>query len=246
MGCAGPVSHVGLQAPDAGALRSFRGDHRVRDPATLFKCEVCPSVCVVPLRVRQRRFIGAEGVGSDPLMVMASEAGLAPLVSEARTVLSGMSMDREAVEAAAVASVLAGTANVAPSMDRPVGYAGMCDERLGRSTVQELQFRPTGVGLNRLSDLNSGYLRSSGAWGMGEHLSLEAQDSEFLRDERAVRALGAFEAFEAALNTSGGPSAMAWQGGTNPPRAIKISWRVGLGGSWYRRAPRVLNFFEAS
>ena len=148
------------------ALRSFRGDHRVRDPATLFKCEVCPSACAVPLRVRQRRFIGAEGVVSDPLMVMASEAGLAPLVSEARTVLSGMSMDREAAAAAAVASVLAGTATVSSSMDRPVGYAGVCDERLGRSTVQELQFRPTGVGLNRLCDLNSGCLRSSGlgAW----------------------------------------------------------------------------------
>ena len=75
------------------ALRSFRGDHRVCDPATLFKCEICPSACAVPLRVRQRRFIGAEGVVSDPLMVMASEAGLAPLVSETRTVLSGMSMD---------------------------------------------------------------------------------------------------------------------------------------------------------
>ena len=25
------------------ALRSFRGDHRVRDPGTLFKCEICPS-----------------------------------------------------------------------------------------------------------------------------------------------------------------------------------------------------------
>ena len=75
------------------ALRSFRGDHRVRDPATLFKCEVCPSAsCAIPLRVRQRRFIGAEGVVSDPLMVMPSEAGLAPLVSEARMVLSGMSM----------------------------------------------------------------------------------------------------------------------------------------------------------
>ena len=64
------------------ALRNFRGDHRVRDPATLYKCEVCPYACAVPLRVRQRRFIGAEGVVSDPPMVMASEAGLAPLVSE--------------------------------------------------------------------------------------------------------------------------------------------------------------------
>ena len=47
-------------------------------------------------------------------------------------------------------------------------------------------------------DLNSGCLWSSGAWGVGEHLSFEAQDSEFLRDECDVRALGAFEAFEAA------------------------------------------------
>ena len=98
-------------------------------------------------------------------------------------------------------------------MDRPVGYAGVCDERLGRSTVRELQFRPTGVGLNRLFDLNSGFLRSSGAWGMGEHSSLVAQDSEFLRDERAVRALGAFEAFETALSTSSDDSAVTGQGG---------------------------------
>ena len=201
------------------ALRSFRGDHRVRDPATLFKCEVCPSACAVPLRVRQRRFIGADDAGSDPLMVMASEAGLASLVSEARTVLSGMSMDREAAEAAAVASVLAGTATVSSAMDRPVGYAGVYDERLGRSTVQELQFRPTGVGLSRRFDLNCGCLRSSGAWGMGEHPSLEAQDSEFLRDERAVRALGAFEAFETALSTSSGEGEE--RGGTDIPPQSK-------------------------
>ena len=117
-------------------ISSIRGDHRVRDPATLLKCEICPSACAVPLRVCQRRFIGAHDAGSDPLMVMASEAGLAPLVLEARTVLSGMSMGREAAEAAAVASVLAGTATVSSAIDRPVGYAGVCDERLGRSTVQ--------------------------------------------------------------------------------------------------------------
>ena len=63
------------------ALRSFRGDHRVRDPGTLFKCEICPSLHARPLRVRQRRFIGADTTG-DPLLVMVAEAGLAPLVSQ--------------------------------------------------------------------------------------------------------------------------------------------------------------------
>ena len=43
------------------ALRSSRGDHRVRDPDTLFKCEICPSLQAKPLlRVRQRRFIGVD------------------------------------------------------------------------------------------------------------------------------------------------------------------------------------------
>ena len=56
---------------------------------------------------------------------------------------------------------------------------------------------------------------------MSEHSSLEAQDSEFLRDERAVRALGAFGAFETALSTSSGYSAVAGQGGTNTPPQSK-------------------------
>ena len=94
--------------------------------------------------------------------------------------------------------------------------------------------------MNRPFDLNSGCLRSSDAWGMGEHSSLEAQDSEFLRDERAVRAFGAFEAFETALSTSSGDSAVAGQGGADTPPAIKISLRVG------HRAPSVLGYFEAS
>jgi hypothetical protein len=54
---------------------------------------------------------------------------------------------------------------------------------------------------------------------MGEHPSLEAQDSEFLRDERAVRALGAFEALETALSTASGE--VAEQGGTDIPPQSK-------------------------
>ena len=46
------------------ALRSFRGDHRVRDLDTLFRREICPSRHSKPLRVRQRRFIGAEATGT--------------------------------------------------------------------------------------------------------------------------------------------------------------------------------------
>jgi hypothetical protein len=173
------------------------------------------------------------------------------LVSEARTVLSGMSMDREAAEAAAVASVLAGTATVSSAMDRPVVYAGVCDERLGRSTVRELQFRPTGVGLNRLFGLNSGCLRSSGAWGMGEHSSLEAQDSEFLRDERAVRALGAFEALDSALSgfegSSSGPGVSSG-GSWHDPKVVAGSWHdpkvvAPEGSAWHD--PKVLGAFEA-
>ena len=78
-----------------------------------------------------------------------------------------------------------------------------------------------GVGLNRRFDLNSGCLRSSGAWGMGEHVSLEAQYSEFLRDERAVRALDAFEACDTVLSNSGGHGAVAGRGGANTPLQSK-------------------------
>ena len=99
------------------ALRSFRGDHRVRDPDTLFKCEICPSLHAKPLRVRQRRFLGSDATG-DPLMVMVTEAGLAPLVSQSRMVMSGMSADRESAVSAAVSAVLA-----VDAVDAPVGYA---------------------------------------------------------------------------------------------------------------------------
>ena len=89
----------------------------MRDPAALFKCEICPSIHSVPLRVRQRRFIDADATG-DPLLVMVAEAGLAPLVSQSRMVMSGMSADHESAAAAAVSAVLAGDA-----IDAPVGYA---------------------------------------------------------------------------------------------------------------------------
>ena len=59
----------------------------MRDPTTLWKCEVCPSLSAPALRVHQRRYIGtgdaagAEKV-TDPLLVMvASSSGLSKLVS---------------------------------------------------------------------------------------------------------------------------------------------------------------------
>ena len=122
------------------ALRSFRGDHRVRDPGTLHKCEICPSLHSQPLRVRQRRFIGADATG-DPLLVMVAEAGLAPLVQQSRMVMSGMSADRESAAVAAVSAILAGDAVDAPVGYLQIGFASAWDERLGRSTVRKFGFK---------------------------------------------------------------------------------------------------------
>ena len=122
------------------ALRSFRGDHRVRDPGTLFKCEICPSLHAKPLRVRQRRFIGSEATG-DPLMVMMTDAGLAPLVPRSRMVMSSMSTDRESAVLAAVSAVLAIDAVGAPVGYAQARFASALDERLRRSTIREFGFK---------------------------------------------------------------------------------------------------------
>ena len=62
---------------------------------------------------------------------------------------------------------------------------------------------------------------------MGEHASLEANDSEFLRDERAVRALGAFEAFDVTLSNSSGHGAMAGRGAASSSQKEKSRYERG-------------------
>ena len=89
-------------------LRGSLGQHRMRDPATLWKCEVCPSLVAPSVRVHMRRFIGsASAAGADasccgdPPMVMVEGSGLSRLVAESRVVLSEISMAREAAAIAA-------------------------------------------------------------------------------------------------------------------------------------------------
>ena len=69
--------------------------------------------------------------------MMVAEAGLAPLVSQSRMVMSGMSADRESAAAAAVSAILAGGAVDAPVGYAQIGFASAWDERLGRSTARE-------------------------------------------------------------------------------------------------------------
>ena len=98
-------------------LRGSLGQHRMRDPATLWKCEVCPSLVASSVRVHMRRFIGSASASGadasccgDPLMVMVEGTGLARLVAESRVVLSEISTAREAAAIAAARSVVAGSA----------------------------------------------------------------------------------------------------------------------------------------
>ena len=164
------------------ALRSFRGNHRMRDPATLFKCEICPSIHSMPLRVRQRRFIGADATG-DPLLVMAAEAGLAPLVSQSRMVMSGMSADRESAAAAAVSAVLAGDAIDAPVGYAQIGFASAWDERLGRSTVREFGFK----GAMSAEGVFSASLSCGSALGPAVDSLLRSEDPQFFSGRRDRR-----------------------------------------------------------
>ena len=96
-------------------LRGCRGQHRMRDPATLYKCEICPSLSAPAIRVHPRRFIGAASAAGavdarlDPLSVMVERSGLSKLVAESRVVLAEISLEREAASVAAAQSVLAGT-----------------------------------------------------------------------------------------------------------------------------------------
>ena len=100
-------------------LRGCRGQHRMRDPATLYKCEICPSLSAPAIRVHPRRFVGAASAAGavdarlDPLSVMVERSGLSKLVAESRVVLAEISLEREAASVAAAQSVLAGTLGIA-------------------------------------------------------------------------------------------------------------------------------------
>ena len=185
------------------ALRSFRGDHRVRDPGSLFKCEICPSLHARPLRVRQRRFIGADATG-DPLLVMVAEAGLAPLVKQSRMIMAGMSADRESAAAAAVAAVLAGDAVDSPvgySHSSHLGFASAWDERLGRSTVREFSFK----GFRSAKGVFSASLSCGSGLGPAVDRFLRREDPQFSRvDATAVAALRSFDVALAGLAASSG------------------------------------------
>ena len=128
------------------ALKQHSGQQRMRDPATLWKCEICPSATAPSLRVRPRRYIGEEHVcaaESDPLMVMVAASGLSQVVAESCVVLSRISSLRESAEVSAAQAVLAG----APPVKR-VGFAGD-SERIGHSDTPleiSLDFSLLGVG----------------------------------------------------------------------------------------------------
>ena len=89
-------------------LRGAAGSHRMRDPATLWRCEMCPSLCAPRLRIRQRRFIGADEARPDPLTVMV-DGSLASVVGEASSALADLSLNREAAARATVADLVAGS-----------------------------------------------------------------------------------------------------------------------------------------
>ena len=157
-------------------LRGSLGQHRMRDPASLWKCEVCPSLVAPSVRVHMRRFIGAASASGadvsccgDPLMVMVEGTGLARLVAESRVVLSEISMAREAAAIAAARSVVAGSAPP-PAFDS-VGFAGG-SEGIGRSSVPEMS-------VEFQSELRSGCIQFSAGnakswlachgWAMSQH-----------------------------------------------------------------------------
>ena len=180
------------------ALRSFRGDVRVRDPATLYKCEICPSLHARPLRVQQRRFIGSGEAGGDPLLVMATEAGMASLVSQTRVVLSGMSSDRESAAKAAAAVVLAGDAiGTPPGFSKSVRFASACDERMGRSTVREVEFKVSSLG-------EAGFSVELSAEGALQCVDRELKQEDLVYSRSQNRAEAEYAAFDSAL------SGLAW------------------------------------
>ena len=140
-------------------LRRYKGEHRMRDPATLWKCEICPSLTAPALRVHQRRYTGAgEAAGAakmtDPLLVMVASSGLSKLLSESRLVLAGISPEREAAAVAAARAVLAGAPPVFSSSDvSAVGFGGG-SERVGRCSGA----REVVMNLSQTGELESGAL----------------------------------------------------------------------------------------
>ena len=157
-------------------LRGSLGQHRRRDPATLWKCEVCPSLVAPSVRVHMRRFIGtASATGADvaccgvPLMAMVEGTGLSRLVAESRVVLSETPMAREAAAIAAARSVVAGSAPP-PAFDS-VGFA--CGpEGIGRSSVPEMYVEFRGElrsGCIQFSAENAKASLAFQGWAMSRH-----------------------------------------------------------------------------
>ena len=139
-------------------LRRYKGEHRMRDPATLWKCEICPSLTAPALRVHQRRYIGAgDAAGAekttDPLLVMVASSGLSKLVSESRLVLAEISLEREAAAVAAARAVLAGAPPFSSTDVSAVGFGGG-SERVGRCSGA----REVDVNLSQTGELESGAL----------------------------------------------------------------------------------------
>ena len=114
------------------ALKQHSGQQRMRDPATLWMCEICPSATEPALRVRPRRYTGEEHVCAaepDPLMVMVAASGLSQVVAESCVVLSRIFSLRESAEVSAAQAALAGA-----SPAKRVGFAGD-SERIGHFDV---------------------------------------------------------------------------------------------------------------
>ena len=58
-------------------LRKFKGHHRMRDLALLYRCEICPSISAPALRVCPRRFIGASGLERRGMVMGSSNSNSA-------------------------------------------------------------------------------------------------------------------------------------------------------------------------
>ena len=136
-----------------------------------------------------------------PLLVMVAEAGFAPLVSQSRMVMSGMSADRESAAAAAVSAILAGDAVDAPVGYSQIGFASAWDERLGRSAVREFGFK----GSMSAEGVFSASLSCDSALGPAVDSHLRSEDPQFFRvDATAVAALRSFDVALAGLAASSG------------------------------------------
>ena len=132
---------------------------------------------------------------------MVTEAALAPLVSQSRMIMSGMSADRESAAAAAVAAVLAGDAVDSPVGYSHIGFASAWDKRLGRSTVREFSFK----GSRSAKGVFSASLSCGSGLGPAVDRLLRSEDPQGFRvDATAVAALRSFDVALAGLAASSG------------------------------------------